>query len=76
MSGGGTIRDLVVARQKSGVRIIVIDPRHTDTAAGFEDEWIPIRPDTDAALVGGAGPYVDYRGIGGPGIFRQSLPGL
>ncbi len=53
MSGGGTIRDLVVAKQKSGVRIIVIDPRHTDTAAGFADEWIPIRPGTDAALVGG-----------------------
>jgi DmsA/YnfE family anaerobic dimethyl sulfoxide reductase A subunit len=53
MSGGGTVRDLVVARQRSGVRIIVIDPRHTDTAAGFADEWIPIRPGTDAALVSG-----------------------
>jgi anaerobic dimethyl sulfoxide reductase subunit A len=53
MSGGGTIRDLVVAKQKKDVRIIVIDPRHTDTAASFADEWIPIRPGTDAALVGG-----------------------
>ena len=53
MSGGGGIRDLVVAKQKSGVRIIVIDPRHTDTAAGFADEWIPIRPGSDAALVAG-----------------------
>jgi len=53
MSGGGTVHDLVLAKQKSGVRIIVIDPRHTDTAAGFADEWIPIRPGTDAALVGG-----------------------
>ncbi|MDI5817458.1 molybdopterin-dependent oxidoreductase, partial [Salmonella enterica subsp. enterica serovar Cerro] len=25
----------------------------TDTAAGREDEWIPIRPGTDAALVAG-----------------------
>lgn len=53
MSGGGTVRDLVVATEKSGVRIIVIDPRHTDTVAAFADEWIPIRPGTDAALVGG-----------------------
>ncbi len=53
MSGGGTIRDLVVAKQESKVRIIVIDPRHSDTAAGFADEWIPIRPGTDAALVSG-----------------------
>ena len=53
MSGGGSIRDLIVSKQKSRVRIIVIDPRHTDTAAGFADEWIPIRPGTDAALVSG-----------------------
>jgi anaerobic dimethyl sulfoxide reductase subunit A len=53
MSGGGSIRDLVVSKQKSGVRIIVIDPRYTDTAAVFSDEWIPIRPGTDAALVSG-----------------------
>lgn len=53
MSGGGTIRDLVVAKQKRKIPIIVIDPRHTDTAAGFADEWIPIRPGTDAALVCG-----------------------
>jgi anaerobic dimethyl sulfoxide reductase subunit A len=53
MSGGGSIRDLVVSKQKSRVRIIVIDPRYSDTAAGFSDEWIPIRPGTDAALVSG-----------------------
>jgi anaerobic dimethyl sulfoxide reductase subunit A len=53
MSGGGSIHDLVVSKQESHVRTIVIDPRHTDTAAAFADEWIPIRPGTDAALVNG-----------------------
>ena len=53
MSGGGSIRDLVVSKKESHVRIIVIDPRHTDTASALADEWIPIRPGTDAALVGG-----------------------
>ena len=53
MSGGGSIRDLIESKQKSQVRVIVIDPRHTDTAAGFADEWIPIRPGSDAALVAG-----------------------
>ncbi len=41
------------ARQKSNARMIIIDPRYTDTGAGREDEWIPIRPGTDAALVNG-----------------------
>jgi anaerobic selenocysteine-containing dehydrogenase len=29
----------------------VIDPIYTDTVAGKIDQWIPIRPGTDAALV-------------------------
>ena len=33
--------------------MIIIDPRYTDTGAGREDEWIPIRHGTDAALVSG-----------------------
>lgn len=51
MSGGGITYFIEQARQKSNARMIVIDPRYTDTGAGREDEWIPIRPGTDAALV-------------------------
>jgi len=53
MSGGGITYYLEQARERSNTRMIVIDPRYTDTAAGREDEWIPIRPGTDAALVAG-----------------------
>lgn len=53
MSGGGISYYLEQARERSNARMIVIDPRYTDTAAGREDEWIPIRPGTDAALVAG-----------------------
>ncbi len=53
MSGGGITYQLQQARERSNARMIVIDPRYTDTAAGREDEWIPIRPGTDAALVAG-----------------------
>lgn len=53
MSGGGITYELQQARLRSNARMIVIDPRYTDTAAGREDEWIAIRPGTDAALVAG-----------------------
>lgn len=53
MSGGGITYYLEQARERSNARMIIIDPRYTDTAAGREDEWIPIRPGTDAALVAG-----------------------
>jgi anaerobic dimethyl sulfoxide reductase subunit A len=40
-----------LARAKeAGARIVVIDPRLTDTAATFADQWLPLKPTTDAAL--------------------------
>lgn len=50
MSGGGQVHNLVEAQQKSNTRTIIIDPRYTDTAGGREDQWIPLRHGTDAAL--------------------------
>ena len=53
MSGGGVTYQLSEARQRGNAKMIVIDPRYTDTASGRENQWIPIRPGTDAALVAG-----------------------
>ncbi len=36
-----------------GIKIYVIDPRNTETVQGIADDWFPIRPTTDAALVAG-----------------------
>lgn len=62
MSGGGITWYLEQARERSNARMIVIDPRYTDTAAGREDEWIPIRPGTDAALVADGNEPEDHFG--------------
>lgn len=53
MSGGGVIYQLAETRQRSNARMITFDPRLTDTALGDNDEWVPLRPGTDAALVAG-----------------------
>ncbi len=50
MSGGGLQYELLQAKEKSGAKIIVIDPRFSETCVTVADEWIPIRPGTDAAL--------------------------
>ncbi|MEO5743070.1 MAG: DMSO/selenate family reductase complex A subunit [Terracoccus sp.] len=53
MSGGGEVFVTQTAKKESGHRVIVFDPRYTDTAMNLADEWVPIRPGTDAALVAG-----------------------
>lgn len=51
MSGGGEVYQIDEWRRSRHVRTIFIDPRYTDSMLGREDEWISIRPGTDAALV-------------------------
>ncbi len=53
MSGGGVIYFVKQAKERGHAKVIVIDPRLSDTAMAFADEWIPIRPGTDAALISG-----------------------
>jgi anaerobic dimethyl sulfoxide reductase subunit A len=50
ISGTNTMYHLIKAREK-GARVIAIDPRYHDTAATVSDEWVPIRPGTDTAMM-------------------------
>lgn len=48
--GTNTTYYLKLAKEK-GARIIVIDPRYSDSAVALADEWIPLLPTTDNALM-------------------------
>ncbi|MDW2743109.1 DMSO/selenate family reductase complex A subunit [Atlantibacter subterraneus] len=37
--------------KRNGTRFIVIDPRYSDTVASLADQWIPLLPTTDNALM-------------------------
>jgi anaerobic dimethyl sulfoxide reductase subunit A len=37
--------------KKNGTRFIVVDPRYSDTASSLTNEWIPLLPITDNALM-------------------------
>jgi anaerobic dimethyl sulfoxide reductase subunit A len=50
ISGTNSCWYLAQARE-AGARIISVDPRYTETAAVLADEWIPIRPGTDSAML-------------------------
>lgn len=37
--------------KKNGTKFIVVDPRYSDTASSLADQWIPILPTTDNAMM-------------------------
>ncbi len=41
----------LIKAKESGTRFVAVDPRYTNTAALLADEWIPIMPGTDTALL-------------------------
>ncbi len=60
----GTNSDYFVklARQQ-GARVICIDPRLSMSAASLADEWIPIRPGTDAAVMSAMAYVIVQEGL-------------
>lgn len=52
-SGGGQAFGFNCSLEKGRPKVIMIDPIYSDSMMGREDEWIPINPGTDAALVEG-----------------------
>lgn len=63
MSGGGQFYETLNALQKSQAKVIIIDPRNTDSVTTLGAEWIPIYPGTDAALVAALGYVMINEGL-------------
>ncbi len=63
MSGGGETFVTQKVKRIAGTKVIVIDPRLSDTAVTIADEWVPIRPNTDAALVAGLAHVMVTEGL-------------
>ncbi|MCB1312730.1 MAG: molybdopterin-dependent oxidoreductase [Sedimentitalea sp.] len=55
--GGNTFYYLRMAKQR-GCKFVVVDPQYTDSAAAYDAWWIPIKPNTDAAMMAGIAHYI------------------
>ena len=48
--GGNTFYYMRLAKQR-GCKFVLIDPQYTDSASAYDAWWIPIKPNTDAAML-------------------------
>ncbi len=55
--GGNTHWYMRTAKQ-NGCKFVVVDPQYTDAAAAYDAWWIPIKPNTDAAMMAGMAYYI------------------
>ncbi len=55
--GGNTVYYMRMAKQR-GCKFVVVDPQYTDSAAVYDAWWIPIKPNTDAAMMAGMAHYI------------------
>jgi anaerobic dimethyl sulfoxide reductase subunit A len=55
--GGNTVYYMRMAKQR-GCKFVVVDPQFTDSAATYDAWWIPIKPNTDAAMLAGMAHYI------------------
>ncbi|MES9928242.1 MAG: molybdopterin-dependent oxidoreductase, partial [Candidatus Thiodiazotropha sp. 6PDIVS] len=55
--GGNTFMYMRMAKQR-GCKFVIIDPQYTDSASAYDAWWIPIRPNTDAAMMAGMAHYI------------------
>lgn len=55
--GGNTFYYMRLAKQR-GCKFVLVDPQYTDSAASYDAWWIPIRPNTDAAMLAGMAHYI------------------
>ncbi len=55
--GGNTFYYMRLAKQR-GCKFVVVDPQFTDSAAAYDAWWIPIKPNTDAAMLAGMAHYI------------------
>jgi anaerobic dimethyl sulfoxide reductase subunit A len=60
--GGNTFYYMRLAKQR-GCKFVLVDPQYTDSAASYDAWWLPIKPNTDAAMLAAMAYY----------IFQQNL---
>ncbi len=76
MRDGTNTEFFLRAAREKGARIVCIDPRMTPSAVALADEWIPIRPGTDAAMMSAMAHVMITEGLYDAGFVKSSCIGF
>ncbi len=73
--GGNTFYYMRMAKQ-NGCKFVVIDPQHTDSASTYDAWWIPIKPNTDAAMMAGMAYYIFANNLQDQNFINRFVQGI
>ncbi|MBK8455864.1 MAG: molybdopterin-dependent oxidoreductase [Phyllobacteriaceae bacterium] len=73
--GGNTFYYMRLAKQR-GCKFVVVDPQYTDSAAAYDAWWIPIKPNTDAAMLAAMAHYIFSNNLHDQGFIDRFTQGM
>jgi anaerobic dimethyl sulfoxide reductase subunit A len=73
--GGNTFYYMRLAKQR-GCQFVLVDPQYTDSGAAYDAWWIPIRPNTDAAMMAAMAHYIFVNELQDQAFIDQFTQGM
>ncbi|QTR47201.1 molybdopterin-dependent oxidoreductase [Thiothrix litoralis] len=73
--GGNTFYYMRMAKQ-NGCKFVLVDPQYTDSAAAYDAWWIPIRPNTDAAMMAGMAHHIFTSNLQDQNFINKFVQGM
>jgi len=73
--GGNTFYYLRLAKQR-GCRFVLVDPQYSDSASAYDAWWIPIKPNTDAAMLAAMAHYIFVNDLQDQKFIEQFTQGM
>mgnify|MGYP000114245680 CR=1 FL=1 len=73
--GGNTFYYMRLAKQR-GCKFVLVDPQYSDSAAAWDAQWIPIKPNTDAAMLAGMAHYIFANGLQDQDFINRFCQGM
>jgi anaerobic dimethyl sulfoxide reductase subunit A len=73
--GGNTFYYMRLAKQR-GCKFVLVDPQYTDSAASYDAWWIPIKPNTDAAMLAGMAHHIFMNNLQDQAFIDKFVQGM